>query len=360
MHKKSLFGLLILVLFAFPLLSGCPAETTPTPTPTPSTPKPTGPAPTQAVEVHWWDELGEPQYGGEINFRVPSLTAVFDIYTFDPGSISMCFVSIFKPDRTVDPETWSFNSAFVPMEYVKGHLIEGWETPDPNTVIYHVNQDVHWQNKEPLNGRAFTAYDLEYYFHRNHGLGHGYTEPIRPDQKGIVSSVEVLDDYTLKINLGKTGYGALSNLIAYGPTQRVDPEEVLEAEGGFLSDWRKVVSVGPWILTDFATGSYAVYDKNPDFWGYDERYPKNKLPYADKLTLQCIPDISTAMAAMRTGKIDFMEGVLLTQSQTLAESNPELVQHAMPAGALALSMRCDMEPFNDIRVRKALQTFIGR
>jgi peptide/nickel transport system substrate-binding protein len=177
---------------------------------------------------------------------------------------------------------------------------------------------------------------------------------------GYIGDVEAVDDYTLKADLIIPGYATLMNFLAVDAMTRVDCEEVVEAAGGIVTDWHDVVSVGPWILTDFVTGSQATYEGNPDFWDYDERYPENKLPYADKLNLVCIPDVATAMAALRTGQVDFLENMLLTQSQTLAKSNPELLQAAMPAGARGLSMRTDMEPFSDLRVRKAVSMSINR
>jgi len=47
--------------------------------------------------------------------------------------------------------------------------------------------------------------------------------------------------------------------------------------------------------------------KNPNYYGYDERYPQNQIPYVDRLKFLIIPDLATAMAAVRTGKIDAVD-----------------------------------------------------
>ena len=52
---------------------------------------------------------------------------------------------------------------------------------------------------------------------------------------------------------------------------------------GDYSDWKNVVGTGPFILTDYVEGVSKTYAKNPDYWGYDEKYPENRLPYIDQL-----------------------------------------------------------------------------
>ena len=65
------------------------------------------------------------------------------------------------------------------------------------------------------------------------------------------------------------------------------------------------------------------------------------------------------MAAMRAGKIDIMTGVSALEAQAMRKTNPEILQ-IRNAGtqALTLQTRNDKAPFNDIRVRKAMQMAI--
>ena len=60
------------------------------------------------------------------------------------------------------------------------------------------------------------------------------------------------------------------------------PAEVIERYGDY-KDWRNVVGTGPFILTDYVEGVSKSYVKNPDYWGFDEKYPENRLPYIDEL-----------------------------------------------------------------------------
>lgn len=129
---------------------------------------------------------------------------------------------------------------------------------------------------------------------------------------------------------------------------------------GNAQDWRNAVGTGPWILKDYVEGSSLKYEKNPYYWGHDERFLKNQLPYADTLTVLNIQDLATRLAALRTGKIDFVDGINLQQAQTLAESNPELKQARIPfINTYGINMNIREAPFNDIRVREAMQMALG-
>ena len=70
--------------------------------------------------------------------------------------------------------------------------------------------------------------------------------------------------------------------------------------------------------------------KNPNYWGYDERYPKNQLPYIDTLKILIIPDDATALAGLRTGKIDAMCNTSIQDAQAMQKTNPEILQVAVP------------------------------
>ena len=60
------------------------------------------------------------------------------------------------------------------------------------------------------------------------------------------------------------------------------PPEVIEQHGEY-QDWRNLVGTGPFMVTDVVEESSITWTKNPDYWGYDEKYPQNRLPYVDQL-----------------------------------------------------------------------------
>ena len=43
-----------------------------------------------------------------------------------------------------------------------------------------------------------------------------------------------------------------------------------------------LVGTGPMELTDLVEGSSITWTKNPNYWGFDEKFPDNRLPYVER------------------------------------------------------------------------------
>jgi peptide/nickel transport system substrate-binding protein len=310
-------------------------------------------------EAEWWDKLGKPQYGGEFTYRVTSDLTNFDSYY---GGSYPWLESMGMNSWTIDRKVWDFKSNYMPDECFQGVLAESWEQPDPQTFIVHLHKGIRWWDKPPVNGREFTAYDIEYGLHRNYGLGSGYNE-VSPYCRNItpystdMKSVTAIDKYTVVFEWGVPSVDILYALFDRGYYTQVEPRELIEG-GARVSNWKDVVGTAPFMLTDYVAGSCATFVSNPNYWGYDERHPDNKLPYVNQVKWLVIPDLSSAIAALRTGKIDAIGGLSWEQGESLAKTNPELMEASIPTWAASLALRCDTEPFIDIRVRKALQMSI--
>ena len=313
-------------------------------------------------ESPWWEKLGKPQYGGEITIR-----ASRDIVNFDPY-FAETLTSIYgawlerlvTDDWTLDPEIWDYKIAWHPSKYMKGNLAESWEFPDPNTHVIHIRKGIHWQNISPANGREFTADDVLFHYGRLYGLGGGFTKPSPYRDTDIrfqdVISITSPDKYTVVFKF-KTPNPEfiMETLHNVGNAQSIENSDAVK-QWGDLNDWHHAIGTGPFILQDFMPGVSATLIKNPKYWGRDERYPQNTLPYADKLSYLIISDEVEALDAMRSGKIDIMTGISSKQAQALRKTNPEILQIPIPgSSAISLQPRNDKPPYNDIRVRKAMQ-----
>ena len=194
-----------------------------------------------------------------------------------------------------------------PLFALKGALAESWEQTDATTYVFNIRKGVYWQDKPPMNGRELTAKDVEHSFHRFLGLGSGFTEPSPlASELGKLpwESIEATDEYTVVMKLQEPRLRAL-NLILDGNSMFIQPPEVIEQYGD-ISEWRNLVGTGPFMITDWILGSSVTYTKNPNYWGYDEKYPENRLPYFDEYKLLVTPDVSTILAALRAGKVDYV------------------------------------------------------
>jgi len=61
---------------------------------------------------------------------------------------------------------------------------------------------------------------------------------------------------------------------------------------------------------------------------------------------------------MRAGKVDIIQQVSAVLADSLQKTNPEIIRIPLALAALSLQPRNDRPPFNDLRVRRALQMAI--
>ncbi len=314
--------------------------------------------------------LEAPRYGGRIVLSEPAQQTHPDGWFGSSYSqtTSLVLEKLGMGNWALDRDVFDWTYQFTDMEFIKPHLAESWKiSPDGLTYTFNIRKGVHWQNKAPMNGRELTAYDVEHHFHRFYGLGSGFTEPTPHDAmvKSLpVVSITATDKWTVVFKLSQPNLSALEEITykSYG-TGWIQPPEVIKQYGD-MKDWRNVVGTGPYMLTDQVRDSSITYTNNPDYFAFDEKYPENRLPYADVIKFLVIPDLQTQLAALRTGKIAALtQGLTIPQWESMQRTNPELRMKPLldkPMHGYALHMRDPESPFTDIRVRIAMQKAIDR
>jgi len=266
-------------------------------------------------------------------------------------------------DWTLDPAIFDYKTLWHPSQYLKGQLAENWEFTAPNTYVVHLRKGITWQNIPPANGREFVADDVVFHFNRLFGLGGDFTKP-SPYNAAInafqdLVSVTAPDKYTVIFK-----FKVLNPEIIKETMHAVDLSLCIEnpdvvRKWGDVRDWHHAIGTGSFMLKDFVPGKFATLSKNPNYWGYDERYPENQLPYINTVKYLYMPDDKEALDAMRTGKIDIIDCVSPLQAEEMRKTNPEIIQILTPLPpTVSLDPRIDVKPFNDIRVRQAMQKAI--
>ncbi len=310
--------------------------------------------------------VSAPQYGGTLTQATNTYWKVFDTYLAGlPVQVSGVVVEkLGMLDWGLDRDKFHFRGGYtLPLHVIRGTLAESWEQPDPLTYVFNIRKGVRWHNKAPMNGRPLTAEDVEYNFHRMVGLGSGFTEnAATAGELGTVpfESITATDEYTVVFKL-KEPYLRAPILIMDWYTVTIQPPEVIRQHGD-VSDWRNVVGTGPFELTDFVDGSSFTYTKNPDYWGYDEKFPENRLPYVDEFRILIMKEEATRLATLRSGRIDYSgyqgAGAMIKSidvAESLKRTNPELVLNEYSERAdNGFIFDVSKPPFDDIRVRKAM------
>ena len=141
----------------------------------------------------------------------------------------------------------------------------------------------------------------------------------------------------------------------------ISPEVI--KEHGDIRDWSNLVGTGPYELTDVVQGSSLKWTRVPNYWGFDEKFPQNRLPYIDEINALIMLESATRLAALRSGKVDMLGAFgdshlkELDQVISLRKTNPEIELWPFrfrSSNAFAFN-NVNNPPFNDIRVRQSMQ-----
>ncbi len=267
-------------------------------------------------------------------------------------------------DNWLTPSSaYTFSTLFRPSQFETGGLAQSWEFTNPTTFTVHLRQGVYWQNIAPANGREFVASDVLAHFARWYSptLGYNVNGPHATSNYLVqLNSITAPDNFTVVFNWKLSNPEWIYECLMLAGTAENSiecPDAV--TQWGNVNDWHHAIGTGPFILTDFVAGSSATLVKNPSYWGFDERYPNNKLPYVQGIKYLIIPDSTTALAALRTGKLANFDGATVQQAQAIQSTNPKIIQTTVPSVGEDIDPRMDVAPFSDVRVRQAMQESIN-
>ena len=338
------------------------APSTLTTTAATSKPSPTGAATTKPS--------GLPQYGGSytgLGGDPMGWDEAYVTYTNVTG-IDRTNETLLQNDWAIGPAgttqtSWT-KGALGRTDLWTGGLAESFELPDSETIIFHIRPGIRWQNIPPVNGREFVAEDARFSLERVFTSAgsyqyQSYSAAERP------KSYKVLDKYTLEVKVPSASQGIM--LITCAAVTRIYPPEMIKQYGD-MKDWKRTCGTGAFMISDYVPSSSLTYVRNPNYWGKDPVGPGkgNQLPYIDGIKALIISDLSTQMAALRTGKIDIIGdtltgGVLWEDGEQLKKTTP--MKYSMyPANLRILWGRMDKAelPFKDLRVRQALNMAVNK
>ncbi len=321
-----------------------------------------------------------PQYGGTFTHAEETDAEYWDTLTVS-GMGKWCrFLSnatdgLTVWDRTKGPAgtgEWSgLVKWFQTPDMMVGALAESWEIIEPDTLIFHIRQGVHFQNKAPAWGAELTADDVAWTYVRQWATP-GVNEHMNYCQLAIGGNSA---DYTWE-NVSKCIYVDLDDPWAVvfktmpgelgyvweKPTDNVPVlPKAYETIGGKtknIPSWKNVCGTGPFILKDYVAASSLTYERNPDYWDKDQLHPENQLPYIDTYRELIMPDMSSRIAALRTAKLDHEWKLLYDDAQSLWKTNPELKWVEYLDSLYNMFMCHDIAPFDNMNVRRAMMMAI--
>ncbi len=117
-------------------------------------------------------------------------------------------------------------------------------------------------------------------------------------------------------------------------------------------DPKKPVSTGPWRLKSFQPGRQTVLTRFENYHGTPA--------YADQCIITELPDDTARVNALRSGQVDVINQVPYSQVTPLRGQSGIRVALSPTGGWNPITMRVDVAPFNDVRVRQAMRLIMDR
>jgi oligopeptide transport system substrate-binding protein len=163
--------------------------------------------------------------------------------------------------------------------------------------------------------------------------------------------VKAVDDYTLEIKLnGPAPYflGLLTHYTAY-PV----PKHVMEKHGKLWTKPENMVVNGPYKLVEWIPNTHVKLTRNDKFW---EKYPEAP----DNITFYTQEDRAAVQKRFRAGEIDVAMDFASDQIGWLRKNMPDETRIAPYMGVYYYPINSSVEPFTDLRIRKALTMAVNR
>lgn len=319
MIKKLVYFGLVLSIVASLLVFACTPAEEPTPTePTPTEPTPTEPTPTEPTPTG-------PQYGGVIK-----MIANYG-WTENVGypPISPPSFSPFVPAPAVEALLRVDPTTGLPAPY----LLTGWEwAADYSSITFTVKEGVKFHDGSDFNAQSI-KYMLDIYM------------PTSPDLADV-TSIEVVDDYTLKFNTTRFSNNVLYDLVCKSGAAGVVSATSVKTNGADYSITH-AVGTGPFKQVSFQRNVGIVFDKFEDYW-------QDGKPYLDTVDVAFITDPLTAKLSFMGGEGNVVAGLTPTDAQELAATGKyEMASYPTRVCVLAPDSANPDSPWSNLAVRQA-------
>lgn len=268
-----------------------------------------------------------PKHGGTLKFAGSPTPRQLDPHKSrsSEDNIINCFVfeslTRFSPTLSVEPA-----------------LATKWEaSSDGLTWKFFLRSGVKFHN-----GRPMTADDVVFSVKR---MLDPATGNVAAPVISMIADVRAVGADVVEFKL-KFPYAEFPHAMAHDHTQIVAKETVDQLS-------TKPIGTGPFVFQGIVPGERVTLTRNPDYW--DKPYP-----YLDRVVMEIMPEPIVQVTALQRGEVDLIWQVSLPHVPLL-EASPKLeVQRTASATWDGVVMDTTVAPFNDVRVRQALNVAIDR
>ena len=271
-----------------------------------------------------------------VSARAAERTLVVAVATF-PDSLMTGIASTTSSSllmQTYDPLVARNNAGeFIPA------LAERWEPLGDTGWRFHLRPGVKFHDGSP-----FTADDVKFTIERviDPQTAYGFLSRISQ-----VSGVEVVDDHTVDIRT-RGVFPILPKGLSDIP---IEARHYYSQVGPDVPK-RKPMGTGPFVAGSWVPGDQYELTANKAYW----RGP----PRIDRMLVRQIPEASTRLAALLSGEAHIIEEVPIDAIEQIEASRAGRVVSVPTSVGLVLTYDVRRPPFNDPRVREALDYAVDK
>lgn len=242
-------------------------------------------------------------------------------------------------------------------------LAESWDiSEDGLTYTFNLRKGVKYHsNKHFTPQRDFNADDVLFSFERQwkennpyhnvSGSNYIYFKAMGMDK--LLTSIEKVDDYTVKFNLSKPEAAFLANLaMDFSSISSEEYAAFLTEKGQQELYDTAPIGTGPFVFETYQKDSVVRFKANEEYW-------KGRTP-VDSLVFIITPDPSVRFAKLRSGECHIMAYPNFADLEAM-EKDPNvtlLKRESMNVGYISLNVK--KEPLENKKVRKALHMAINK
>lgn len=220
-------------------------------------------------------------------------------------------------------------------------LATGWEvSEDGKTWTFKLREGVKFHDNTLFNAAAVKS-NIERLLDPKKASPHA-------GSFSFIKEVEVVNEYEVKI-ICEAPFGAMldlltiANITMMSPTafQKYNEDYSLHAAG-----------TGALMLDQWERGIKFILKRFDDYWGEKPAY--------EKLEYKTVPEDSTRMMMLKVGETDIIKGVSPLYVDELRKDENIVVVMKPGPRVIYIGMNQAFEPFNDIRVRRAIQYAVDK
>ena len=223
----------------------------------------------------------------------------------------------------------------------EGCLAESWDiSEDGKTYTFHIRDGVKFSDGEVCDANAIKANFDAIIENKDR---HTWLEMMN-----LLVGVSAPDNKTFVIELSEPYYPLLTELGVTRPFAMISPKAM--KDGSTKDGVNAYIGTGPYVLTDFVTDEYAVFEANENYWG---EQPKIK-----KITVKVIPDNQTRILALEKGEIDMIFGKNMIDADAINQytgNDKFTVSLSDPTSIRQIVLNTTRDVLADKEVRQALQ-----